>query len=376
MPIAREVRSFLSFTVICIVSCGEAGCTATSPASEPAVSQSSRVGGAGACAYYGGNGPSVYGGQSGLTESYASMVDGARLGALRLNFRLDGQSSWNDALLGQYDAYVGVAREHGYDVLGLVANEAVPGDQTAWNGDYDATGYSPYVQQFVDVVGMLMRRYGGTIKNWELWNEPNAWSNPSYADDPAHAGGTYILPQVYAKMLAETSLQNADTMGAQGLHLVTGGLFAHDIGGSFSPATDYFEQVLSQGVWDWMQANTGRRYPWDGAGYHLYIDQSGSTSSDHLMQYVDAIQSLKVQYGDYTPLWITEFGWQTWNVPEDVQAANIDVALQTFESRGDVARTFVFKVDDYDSWGIFHDYGGPKPAISVFQTHTATCASQ
>jgi len=190
-----------------------------------------------------------------------------------------------------------------------------------------------------------MRRYGDTIKSWEIWNEPNAWSSSGYADDPAHAGGTYIVPQVYAKILAETSLQNAGVIAAQG-------------------------------VWDWMQANTGRRYPWDGAGYHVYIDQNGPTTGDHLMQYIDAIQALKVQYGDYTPLWITEFGWQTWNVPESVQAANIDVALQTFESRGDVARTFVFKVDDYDSWGLFHDYGGPKPAVGVYQAHTASCAGQ
>jgi Glycosyl hydrolase catalytic core len=376
MPIMREAWSLVLFTGVCLVASGVAGCSASPADREPVAFQSTRIGSAGACAYYGGNGPSVYGGQNGLTESYAAMVDTARLGALRLDFRLDGQSSWNDALLAQYDAYVGVAQEHGYDVLGLVANEAVPSDQTAWNGGYDATGYSPYVQQFVDTVGLLMQRYGGTIKNWEIWNEPNAWSNPDYADDPGNAGGTYILPQVYAKILAETSLQNAGTIAGQGLHLVTGGLFAHDIGGSFSPATDYFGQLLAQGVWDWMQANTGRRYPWDGAGYHVYIDQNGSTTGDHLMQYIDAIQALKVQYGDYTPLWITEFGWQSWNVPESVQAANIDVALQTFESRGDVARTFVFKVDDYDSWGIFHDYGGPKPAVGVYQAHTASCASQ
>jgi hypothetical protein len=371
MPIERDLRLLALCTS---VACAAAGCASGDAAGEQAASESARIGGASACAYYGGNGPSVYGGQNGLTEAYAAMADTAQLGALRLNFRLDGQASWNDALLRQYDAYVNVAREHGYDVLGLVANEALMGDQTVWNTGYDATGYSAYVQQYVDTVGLLMRRYGDTIKNWEIWNEPNAWSNPGYANDPAHAGGTYILPQVYSKILAETYLQNRATLAAKGLHLVTGGLFAHDIGGSFSPATDYFGQLLGQGVWDWMQANAGRRFPWDGAGYHVYIDQSGWTSRDHVMQYIDAMQGLKVQYSDSTPLWITEFGWQSWSVPEDVQAGNIDLALQTFESRGDVARTFVFKIDDYDSWGIFHDYGGPKPAVGVYQAHTTSCA--
>jgi hypothetical protein len=37
---------------------------------------------------------------------------------------------------------------------------------------------------------------------------------------------------------------------------------------------------------------------------------------------------------------------------ESAQASNVDTALAAFESRGDVARAFVFKVDDYDDWGI------------------------
>jgi hypothetical protein len=372
-PCERTLLLVASSAVVALASCVSAA-----PDPGGTGSQSSRlsVGRPSPCSYYGGNGPTVYGGQNGLTESYASTVDSARIGALRLDFRLDGNDSWNDALFAEYDQYIAVAQEHGYQILGLVGSEAVAGDQTDWNSGYDDTGYSPYVQSFVGAAGTLMNRYGYVIKTWELWNEPNAYSNPDYANDPTNAGGSYILPQVYAKILAETYLQNQGVIAANGLQIVTGGLFAHDIGGSFSPATDYFEAVLGNGVWDWMQANTGRRYPWDGAGYHIYIDQNGSTNGDHVMSYIDAIQALKVQYSDYTPLWITEFGWQTSNVSPDVQAANIDIALQTFESRGDVAATFVFKVDDYADWGIVNGDGSPKPAVGTYLAHTAACASQ
>ena len=326
------------------------------------------------CQYWSGNGPGVYGLTNGLDEGYASHVDQAGLGGLRMAFRIDTQTTWNQALFDQYDAYMAVAKEHGLDVLGIVLYESTTEGQDQWNCCADATGLNPYVQVFVDTAKTLMSRYGDQVKTWEIWNEPNAWTNANYANDPTHAGGTYILPQVYAKILAETFVQAQPIIASKGLHLVAGGLFAHDIGGSFSPATDYAKQVFDLGPWDWMQQNYGRRYPWDGFGYHVYIDQGGATSSSHLLQYLDAIQALKAQYSDGSPLWITEFGWQAPKaVSESTQAANLDTALAAFESRGDVARTFVFKVDDYDDWGLFHGDWTPKPAVATYATHDKGC---
>ena len=326
------------------------------------------------CQYYSGNGPGVYNLQNGLTEQYAQHVDQAGIGGLRMGFRIDTQTTWDQALFDQYDAYMAVAREHGLDVMGIVLYESTTGGQADWNSGYDATGMSPYVQTFVDTAKLLMTRYGDQVKYWEIWNEPNTWTNSNYANDPTHAGGTYILPRVYSKMLAEVFVQANSVITSKGLHLIAGGLFAHDIGGSFSPATDYAQQVYQLGPWDWMQANYGRRYPWDGYGYHIYIDQGGATSSSHILQYVDAIQQLKVQESDYVPLWITEFGWQSPKPVSDAQqAANLDTALTTFESRGDVARTFVFKVDDYDDWGVFDTSWSAKPAIATYSKHDMGC---
>ena len=329
------------------------------------------------CAYWGGNGPSVYGGQQGLDATYASAIDSAGLGAIRMNFRIDGEASWDQTLFDQYDALLATAKAHGLDVLGIVLYESTPpsaGGQAEWNTGYDATGMNAYVQTFVDTTKILMTRYGDQIKNWEIWNEPNAWTNSNYENDPANAGGTYLVPLVYAKMLAETYVQNRSTIDAKGLHLVTGGLFAHDIGGSFSPATDYAQSLYASGPWDWMQANEGRRYPWDGFGYHLYVDQGGATSSAHLAQYLDAIRQLETQAADGAPLWITEFGWQApKNMTTAQQASNLDTALGVFESRDDVARTFVFKIDDYDDWGIFQADFSPKPAVATYAAHTQGC---
>ena len=326
------------------------------------------------CEYWSGNGPGVYNLQNGLTAPYAQAVDRAGLGGLRMGFRIDTQATWNQALFDPYDAYMAVAKEHGVDVMGIVLYESTTEGQASWNSGFDSTGMSPYVQLFVDTTKTLMERYGDQVKYWEIWNEPNAWTNSNYATNPTQAGGSYILPQVYAKMLAEVFVQANATIKSKGLHLITGGLFAHDIGGGFSPGTDYAQQVYANGVWDWVQTNYGRRYPWDGFGYHIYIDQGGATSSAHILQYVDAIQQLKVQESDSVPLWITEFGWQSPNpLTEAQQAANLDTALSVFESRGDVARTFVFKVDDYADWGIFESTWAAKPAVATYQAHDKGC---
>jgi MYXO-CTERM domain-containing protein len=123
-----------------------------------------------------------------------------------------------------------------------------------------------------------------------------------------------------------------------------------------------------------MQANYGRRYPWDAFGYHIYVDQGGATTAQHLSQYLDAVATLKTQYADATPIWITEFGWQAPSVVSEAQqAANIDLALTTFEARSDVERAFVFKVDDYDDWGIFRGDFSKKPAAQTMIAHDTGC---
>jgi hypothetical protein len=325
------------------------------------------------CSHWGGNGAGVYNLSNALSEQYATAIDQAGPGALRFGFRIDTQQTWNDALYAQYDALVEKAREHGIDLLAIVLYESTTLGQTDWNNDPGGTGMNAYVQTFVDTIKPLMARYGDTIKHWEIWNEPNCWSNSNYANDPQHAGCYYILPRVYSKLLAETFVQAHDVITQKNLHLVTGGLFAHDIGGGFSPATDYMTEVYQQGPWDWMQQHYGRRYPWDAFGYHIYIDQGGATNAAHIRQYLDAIAQLRQQYGDATPIWMTEFGWPSSDVGEAGQASNLDIALGVFESRSDIERTFFFKVDDYAHFGIYRGDWSAKPAVGVLQSHTASC---
>jgi MYXO-CTERM domain-containing protein len=329
------------------------------------------------CAFYGMNpGAPVWQGQVLLDAAYAGRISASGAHAVRINFRLDGASSWDAAKLAQYDGIVDAAIAAGLDPLGLVAYEAATGTQSDWNDDPGGDGFNAYVDGFANTTKLLIAHYQGKVARWEIWNEPNCWSNPSYATDPQNAGCTYVLPRVFAKMLAETYVRSAPILQA-GVSLVSGGIFAHDIGGSYSPGTDYLGELYAQGVWDWMAANEGRRYAWDALGYHLYVDQGVSTDGSKITSYLDDVRSLAMGQGDAAPFSVTEIGWTTASVSPDVQAANLTTAMGLLAARSDVAAVHWFSYEDAPAaslyFGLTDGQGNAKPSLAAWQAAAAQC---
>ena len=327
------------------------------------------------CDYYGGYGPGVYNLSQGFDDNFASHADYGHIAALRVGFRIDTQQTWDDALFAQYDAIVAKANQHDTDLLGLVLYESTRLGQSSWNAPPGSNGENAYVQTFVSIMRTLMMRYGDSIKNWEIWNEPNTCFTDHLSDctpNPQTAGGYYIRPEIFAALLVETYLQNEDLIRSKGLHLVTGGLYAHVVGGAPYAAGDYAELVYSQPILARFAQMTGRRFPWDGFGFHIYTDLTGATSPQGIRSYLDQINAVRARHSDSSPLWITEFGWWTPQVSEAQQAANLDVALGVFEG-ANVARTFVFRVSEWQGWGIFRADWTRKPAVDVYWRHTQNC---
>src|SRR5262249_9112576 len=136
-------------------------------------------------------GAPVWDGNVVLTRQMAQEFAATGTRAIRVNFRLDsGATSWNAKQLAMYDQVITNASTGGLQVIGLLLNETVAGGQSTWNDDPDNDGVNSYVSQYASTAQLLVSRYGSTVHNWELWNEPNAWSNPNYASDPQNAGGT------------------------------------------------------------------------------------------------------------------------------------------------------------------------------------------
>lgn len=332
------------------------------------------------CAFYGMNpGAPLWNGQILLDDAYAQAMAASGARAARIDFRLDDAASWDAAALARYDKIVDAALNAGLEPLGLFAYEAVPGGQSAWNDDPDGDGYNNYVDQFAETTKTLFSHYKGKIRRWEIWNEPNCWSSPDYINDPQNAGCTYVLPRVLAKLLAETYVRNEAMIQSGDISLVSGGLFAHDIGGSFSTAGDYLSELYGQGVWDWMEANKGRRYPWDEIGYHVYIQQGQATDGVKMTQYLDDIRDLATAYSDDHPFRMTEIGWTTQSVSEDVQAADLTVAYLKLAARSDVSSVYWFSFRDSPAAGLYFGVtkgdGSPKAALAAMQSAAMDCVA-
>ncbi|MBI2897677.1 MAG: family 1 glycosylhydrolase [Deltaproteobacteria bacterium] len=333
------------------------------------------------CSFYGMNpGAPVWGGAVFLDAEVAGAIAGAGAGAIRIDFRLDGAAEWDEAALGTYEGIVDAAVGARLEPLGLVAYEAVSGGQAEWNDDADGDGANDYVDRFASTAVALFERFGDRIKRWEIWNEPNCWSDPGYRDDPQAAGCTYVLPRVYAKILAEVRVRGGDALAAQGAIVVSGGLFAHDIGGSFSDATDYQDEVYAQGPWDWMEENLGRRYPWDVLGYHLYVQQGEAVSAETLAAYLDSVGGLADAWNDSSSLEVTEVGWRTAAVDADLQAANLTTTFQMMAAREDVERVYWFAWRDNPGanllYGVVDADGNAKPSYDALAAASAGCGDE
>lgn len=323
-------------------------------------------------------GAPIWNGNILLNDALAADIAGAGCRAVRVNFRLDGNSSWNGAHLARYDTIIQTARSHHLQVLGLICYEAVAGGQAQWNENYDTTGMNPYIAEFAATAAQLITRYADQIRLFELWNEPDCWAVPPDTN-PLEPGCFYIWPRNYARLLAETYLAcvaagGPEFFSAHEIALATGGLFAHDIGGSYSPSmTTYMNQVYEQtAVWDAFEAAAGRRYPWDLFGYHFYLNQGEPVSTAELASYFENVRFWKAWYGDGSTILVTEFGWNTQSVSPALQATNLRDTYDWFRTQGDIRTGYWYQWSDGDGgWGLNYGVGNPKPAYHEF---AAQCA--
>ena len=157
---------------------------------------------------------------------------------------------------------------------------------------------------------------------------------------------------------------------------MSGGLFAHDIGGSFSTAMDYMQQVYDQNdIWNAMQNDFGRRYPWDEFGYHFYISQGSSLQSSQLASYFQDIRDTQASNADPANVAVTEFGWQTAGTnTQALQRNNMATAYNFLEAQAYVTGTYWYQWTDDTTgdWGLVNGAGQSKLSFQEFVTRNAT----
>ena len=353
-------------------------------------------------------------------------IQQAGAGWVRINFRL-GQcfADWTSpsdvcpeadaqTALGIYDDVVTKAHASNLQVLGLLSNESMHGDQSEWlAGNTErqgGNGDNAYVRRFArDVAGVLAKHFANRVTAWEVWNEPNAWTeNPSPG---VFTGGSFMYPSNFAWLLKRSYAAIKAEQPTSSSTVVSGGLFGLD--GVGAPATagikgaslvngrnitcasrvssgaDYLCLTYAAGVGSagWIPG----AYPLDRIGQHLYVDQGEPTSVAKIRGYVDDVRQAFLHYegaDSAKQIEITEIGWfanpseSDFATTQARQASNLRIAYETFSGIPYVSRAFWFNVQDVPEANLFagqvdggDDYtlGTPKyPVFSMFQRYART----
>ena len=214
-----------------------------------------------------------------------------------------GAFSWGD-----YDALLDEARAAGVDVLGVLAYGNRWASSAANASDYHAPD-DP--RDFARYAAAAVARYRDRVRDWEVWNEPNAgfrfW-RPTLGGDAPAFGRLVSLAREAAVM--------ADPMA----RVAFGG-------------TVFLPQLIPGGVAftrESFEANPGLAPALGAFAMHAYTlypprvspeaEGNGEVSHVHKIEEMAALLAAS-GYDLARPLWITETGWPvTADVPEERQA--------------------------------------------------------
>lgn len=299
---------------------------------------------------------------------------------IRVNFILGPWSSPDDTTargpqnlswFETYDQIVNGIIASGLNIYGLIGAEAVP------NSRRDRLNTEEYAQQYAAVFQQIVDHYKGRIKVYESFNEPNDW-----------AGGTVsqVEPQWFARYMeliyraVKMDGNRKDDPALQEIILVSGPLFTHRDG----PGGNYFTATLQAGAnqWGWndVKSQTGT-YPFDGVGIHIYVAE-GDEPDETLVTLMN--RNLNSMYESLTEFvgadtkkrfFLSEFGWTTKYVSEQLQAHKMDVAFRLLAADSRIAQAHWFTLQDFHNgeYGLYRMGGltpeNRKPSYEVFRSH-------
>jgi Beta-galactosidase len=287
-----------------------------------------------------------YGGDAGglaLMERAAQMARDAGVKWSREDFswgrieRQRGEFDWT-----YYDNLLACARRNGITVYAIV------GYWTGWTKPYTSEGIEDYVQ-FLKV---MVKRYQKQIKQWEIWNEPNIffWDGPK---------------DLYAQLLTKSYAAIKETdPAAQVLGLSTAGI-----------DQKFISRMLEL------------KAPFDVLTIHPYRTHLNDQAFIEDLKKVS--DQVKLPDGKRRPVWLTEMGWATHTPHNTVRQ---DFAPNTLRAQAElIARSYLcaivsgveprtfwydFRNDGDDpiyfehQMGIVYNDFSPKPAYLAYATLT------
>jgi hypothetical protein len=225
-------------------------------------------------------------------------------------------------------------------------------------------------QDYADALEWVVRRYGGRVAAWEIWNEPNH-------DDYFKAGDQAAA---YAPLVR--AAYPAVKRGYAAATVVAGSLADADYA--------FTERLMQLGVAGHFDAWSVHPYSEDRSPSNPGIP---GWSKKSMSAGVPAVRDTLLRYGQDRPLWLTEFGWSScsvrgraaWEncVGEPLQAEYLLAAFDRMRSWDYVQVGVWFNLQDtarerssrLDNYGLLRYDGSEKPAYRAFRAAARALAT-
>jgi hypothetical protein len=287
-----------------------------------------------------------------LVSRYAELFSGIGVEGVRLDFAWTSLEPSDDRFNFRiHDQAVDVIREHGMDILGIIAWTPAWASSSA----SDPWKHMPRdVDDFADYVYELSSHFRGRVNSWLIWNEPNV---SIYLDS--------IDPAEYAKLLKAGYI--AAKYGNPESTVVLAGL-ANDES-EYQPQFRWYppEQFL-QAVYD-----LGGGDYFDAVGRHPYTHPLYG-GYDEIVSKISAIKDVMARNGDQNkPLYLDEVGYGLiWDVTEEVQAQWLYEIFRAARGTA-VPLLIVFDCQDWPDGsefektiGLLRLDGSPRPVFDAY----------
>lgn len=248
-------------------------------------------------------------------------------------------------------------------IIGQFAPDLIPWSQSTWN-DAPDSHFAVLADQYAAQAGRIAALVPQVVM-WECFNEPNCY-DPKKTVNGKKGGNTYIAPERYYRLM--TAVHTAVKAANPAAQIILGGMFSHDIAGinEDSAGVTYLRAMYDQAPLPSLAV------PWDHVGLHLYLDRGGPVETLQLKNYLMMYSRLLASRHTSARIHITEAGWSTHAVSEQVQAENLMALFDVARNHPAVASALWFSLADVDQdaskerWGLTDSGLTPKPAYAAF----------